>query len=65
MDTLTRVQIQDEAVCILHSANTWVERYEYNYSPSSYEETEEQSEFFSLGMATSIGEENQLNSAWN
>ena len=36
MDTVTRVQILDEDVCILHIANTIWERYATNYSSPSY-----------------------------
>ena len=36
VDTVTRVQIQDEYDGISHSINTLGDRYESNYSPSRY-----------------------------
>ena len=53
MDTATRVQIVDETDCISHSTR---EKYESNYSLSSYGWIVGQTEFFSLGEATSQGE---------
>ena len=52
MDAVTQVQILDEAVCIFHGVNTFLERYESNYSPTSYGQTG----FFGFSVATSIGE---------
>ena len=52
MDTATRVQILDETDYILHSTNNPWERYESNYSPSSYGQIVGQTEFFSLGEVT-------------
>ena len=56
MDTVNQVQIMDEAVYISHS--TW-ERYESNYSPSSYGQMVGQTGLFNLGMAA--GQEGKLN----
>ena len=51
LNTATRVQILDETDCISHR-----ERYESNYSPSSYGSIVGQTRFFCLGEATSLGE---------
>ena len=53
MDTVTQVQILDEAVCISHNANT-LGRYESNYL--AIREIARQTGLFSLDMATSLGE---------
>ena len=37
IDSVTRVQILDEAVSILHNVNTLQEQYDYNCFPSHYE----------------------------
>ena len=37
MDTETRVQILDNAVCISYCTNTFLERYTSNYTTLSYE----------------------------
>ena len=42
---------------IFHIVLIPLESYESNYFPSSYGEIEGQTELFSLGMATSLGEE--------
>ena len=55
MDTVTRVQFLDEVVC---QALISFERYESNYSPSSYGQIVGQTEFFDLCMSTCQEKEN-------
>ena len=51
---MARVQILDEAVCISHIANTLGEKYESNYSLSSYGSIVGQTGLFNLGIAISL-----------
>ena len=53
MDTATRVKILDETDNISHSTNTLGK----GMNPSNYGKIVGQTEFFSLGEATSLGEE--------
>ena len=57
---VTRVQILTEAVCISHSANTSGERYESNYSLSTYVQIVGQIELFNFDMATCLKENSEL-----
>ena len=67
MDMATRIQILKEAVCIPHSASTFGEKYESNYSSSSYEQIVGLTWLVNPGMTTDLGEGkinlNLLNSA--
>ena len=49
MDTATQIQILNKTVC----TNALGKRYEFNYSPSSYEG---QTNLFNFDMANDLGE---------
>ena len=52
MDIASQVQTLDETVYISHSSNT----LEEDMNPVNFPPTMSKSEFFNLGMATSLGE---------
>ena len=54
MDTATRVQILNEADCILQKTYTLWKMYESSYSPSSYALIARQTGFLSLGLVVSL-----------
>ena len=56
MDTVTRVQIQDMTDCILHSTNTFGKGKNSKILPPAMGKVVGQTEFFSFGEATSLGE---------
>ena len=56
MDTATRVQILDETDCISHSTNTLGKGMNPIILPPAMGKIVEQTRFFSLGEATSLGE---------
>ena len=56
MDTATRVQILDEADCISHSTNTLGKGMNPIILPPAMGKIVGQTDFFSLGEATSQGE---------
>ena len=57
MDMVTRVQILDEGVFTSHCAYTFGKGVNSIIFPSAMDKIVGQSELFSLGMATSQGEE--------
>ena len=56
MDTATRVQILDDTDCISHSTNTLGKGMNPMILPLAMDKIVGQTEFFSLGEATSLGE---------
>ena len=56
MDTATRVQILDENDCISHNTNTLGKGMNPIILPPAMDKIVGQTDFFSLGEATSLGE---------
>ena len=56
MDTATQVQILDETDCISHSSNTLGKGMNPIILPPAMDKIVGQTEFFSLGKATNLGE---------
>ena len=57
MDTVTRVQILVETVCISHNTNTFAKGMNPIILPPAMRKIVGETRFFSLGVATSLGEE--------
>ena len=57
MDTPTQVQILDEVVCISRNTNTQQKGMNLAILPPATGKIVGQTEYFSLGRATSLGEE--------
>ena len=57
MDKATRVQILDEIDCISHCTNTLGKGMNVIILPPAMDKIVGQTRFFSLGKATSLGEE--------
>ena len=56
MDLATQVRIQDEAVCISHSVNTFEKAVNPTILPPAMSKIVGQIGLFSLGMVTGAGE---------